>query len=144
MSTVFLYHFISQALICFDFIYPQFGRDNSGPLFFSKLTPLRNVPPFLIFTFRKVALCRFKFNRVGECDSSCFRTIMFQGLFCYLCILLAVRQIFYSDSSGREHSHGRIEQRTEDDFAYLCRLVQIDDKFKVFSFDDKAKLDQGV
>ncbi len=27
----------------------------SGPLFFSKLTPLRKVPPFLIFTFRKVA-----------------------------------------------------------------------------------------
>ena len=27
-TTSFLYHFISQALICFDFIYPQFGRDN--------------------------------------------------------------------------------------------------------------------
>ena len=27
-TTSFLYHFISQALICFDFIYPQFGRNN--------------------------------------------------------------------------------------------------------------------
>ena len=61
---------------------------------------------------------------------------MLQYFFGYLSILLSVSRYFYGNSSGGEHSHGRIKQGAEDHFSYFRRFVQMDDEFQVFTFYD--------
>lgn len=75
MSTVFV---ISQALICFDFVYPQFGRNDFRTVVLFEIDAITQGTAILDFYFQESGLCRFEFDRVGECDSSRFRTIMLQ------------------------------------------------------------------
>ena len=69
---------MSQALICLDFVYPQFGRNDFRTVVLFEIDAIAQGTAILDFDFQESGLCRFKFDRVGECDSSRFRTIMLQ------------------------------------------------------------------
>lgn len=98
MSTVFCY---VTGINMPRFSYPQFGRNDFRTVVLFEIDAITQGTAIFDFYFQESGLCRFKFDRVGECDSSRFRTIMLQGLFGYLSILLTVGRYFYGNSSGR-------------------------------------------
>ena len=70
---------MSQALICLDFVYPQFGRNDFRTVVLFEIDAIAQGTAILDFDFQESGLCRFKFDRVGNAilpvsGQSCFNT----------------------------------------------------------------------